>query len=80
MNMPSLTVTVAEMVEALESFEYPAPRGKISWERNEPLQAIVDGWPNCFVSDEASRLGIRSDGSFTEIMRAYVEDELRPTS
>ena len=80
MNLPSLTVTVAEMVAALESFEYPGSRGKISWERNEQLQAIVDGWPNCLVSDEASRLGIRSDGSFTEILRAYVEDELRPAA
>ena len=80
MNLPSLTVTVAEMVEALESFEYAGSRGKISWERNEQLQAIVDGWPNCLVSDEASRLGIRSDGSFTEILRAYVEDELRPAA
>jgi D-erythronate 2-dehydrogenase len=78
MNLPSLTVTVAEMTEALDGFDYPGPRGKVSWERNDQLQAIVDGWPNCFVSEEASRLGIRSDASFTEILRAYVEDELRP--
>ena len=78
MNLPSLTVSVAEMVDALEGFDYPGPRGKVSWERNDQLQAIVDGWPNCFVSDEASRLGIRSDASFAEILRAYVEDELRP--
>jgi nucleoside-diphosphate-sugar epimerase len=77
MNLPSLTVTVAEMIEALDGFDYPGPRGKVSWERNDQLQAIVDGWPNCFVSEEASRLGIRSDASFTEILRAYVEDELR---
>jgi nucleoside-diphosphate-sugar epimerase len=79
MNLPSLTVTVAEMVETLAGFDYPGPRGKISWERNDQLQAIVDGWPNAFVSDEASRLGIRSDASFSEILRAYVEGELRPS-
>ena len=78
MNLPSLTVTVAEMIEALDGFDYPGPRGKVRWERNDQLQAIVDGWPNCVVSEEASRLGIRSDASFTEILRAYVEDELRP--
>ena len=78
MNLPSLTVTVAEMIEALDGFDYPGPRGKVTWERNDQLQAIVDGWPNCFVSEEASRLGIRSDASFTDILRAYVEDELRP--
>ena len=78
MNLPSLTVSVAEMVEALDGFEFPGQRGNISWERNDQLQAIVDGWPNSFVSDEASRLGIKSDASFAEILRAYVEDELRP--
>ena len=78
MNLPSLTVSVAEMVEALDSFEFPGRRGNIGWERNDQLQAIVDGWPNAFVSDEASRLGIKADASFAEILRAYVEDELRP--
>lgn len=78
MNLPSLTVTVAEMVEALDGFDYPGPRGKVSWERDDQLQAIADGWPNFLVSEEASRLGIRSDASFTEILWAYVEDELRP--
>ena len=78
MNLPSLTVSVAEMVEALGSFEFPGQRGTISWEQNDQLQAIVDGWPNGFVSDEASRLGIKADASFAEILRAYVEDELRP--
>jgi nucleoside-diphosphate-sugar epimerase len=80
MNLPSLTVSVAEMVDAVEGFDYPGPRGKVSWKRDDQIQAIVDGWPNSFVSDEASRLGIRSDASFTDILRAYVEDELRPAS
>lgn len=79
MNLPSLTVSVAEMVEALDGFDYPGPRGKVTWKRDDQLQAIVDGWPNAFVSDEASRLGIKADASFTDILRAYVEDELRPT-
>ena len=77
MNLPSLTVSVAEMVDALEGFDYPGPRGKITWRPDDQLQAVVDGWPNSVVSDEASRFGIKSDASFTEILRAYVEDELR---
>jgi D-erythronate 2-dehydrogenase len=78
MNLPSLTVTAAEMVEAVQGFDHPGPRGNVWWVRDDQLQAIVDGWPNFVVSDEASRLGIRSDVSFTDILRAYVEDELRP--
>jgi hypothetical protein len=75
MNLPSLTVTAREMVEAVQGFDYPGPRGKVSWERDDQLQAIVDGWPNFVVSEEASRLGIRSDASLTEILRAYVDDD-----
>jgi nucleoside-diphosphate-sugar epimerase len=76
MNLPSLTVSIAEMVEALESLEHPGPRGSVRWERDDQLQAMVDSWPRSVVSDEASRLGIKSDGSFAQILRAYVEDEL----
>jgi nucleoside-diphosphate-sugar epimerase len=74
MNLPSLTVSIADMVAALDSFEHPGPRGRIAWEKDHQLQAIVDSWPRHFVSEEASRLGIAADASFTDILRAYVED------
>jgi D-erythronate 2-dehydrogenase len=74
MNLPSLTVSVAEMVEAMQQIETSAPRGSIGWQRDEELQAIVDGWPRYFLSEEANRLGIRGDANFAEIIRAYMED------
>jgi D-erythronate 2-dehydrogenase len=80
MNLPSLTVTAAEMVEALNTLDFGGTRGQVRWERDDELQALVDGWPRFFISDEASRLGIRADASFADILRAYVEDELRPAA
>lgn len=74
MNLPSLTVSVADMIAALEGFDYPGTRGRIDWEKDHQIQAIVDSWPRYFVSEEASRLGIAADASFTDILRAYVED------
>ena len=80
MNLPSLTVTAAEMVEAVNSLDFPGARGRICWERDDQLQAVVDGWPSFLVSDEASRLGIRSDANLMDILRAHVEDEIRPAA
>ena len=70
--------SVGEVVDTLEGFDYPGPRGKICWERDSQVQAVVDGWPRCLASEEASRLGIRSDASFSDILRTYVEDVLQP--
>jgi nucleoside-diphosphate-sugar epimerase len=74
MNLPSLTVSIAEMVAALDAFDHPGPRGKVSWAKDDRLQAIVDGWPRVFVSEQATRLGIGAEKSFSDILRAYVED------
>lgn len=74
MNLPALTVSVSDMIAALEGFDHPGVRGRVGWERDEQIQAIVDSWPRYFVSEEASRLGIQADASFTDILRAYVED------
>ncbi len=74
MNLPSLTVSIAEMVAALEAFDFPGPRGAVTWQPDEQLQTIVESWPRFFVSEEARRHGIAADASFTDILRAYVED------
>jgi hypothetical protein len=65
------------MAQAVGSFDYPGPRGQITFGGNEELQSIVDGWPRRFVSEEAGRLGIKADGSFADIIRSYVEDVLQ---
>jgi nucleoside-diphosphate-sugar epimerase len=73
-NLPSLTVSIAEMIAVLEGFGYPGRRGRIDWEKDEQLQTLVGSWPRYLVSEEASRLGIHGDASFTDILRVYVED------
>ena len=79
MNLPSLTVSIAQMVDDLARFDYPGPRGTVSWQKDERIQAIVESWPRVFVSEQATRLGIKADDSFADILRAYA-DELRAGS
>lgn len=74
MNMPALTVTLAELADTVENFDYPGTRGKVSWEVDHQVQAIVDSWPSVIVAEEALRLGLRADTNATEILRNFVEN------
>lgn len=76
MNLPSLTVGIGEMVEALQRFGRTRRLGRVIWEPDASLQAVVDGWPSQFVSARASQNGIRADADFDEIIGAFVEDYL----
>jgi D-erythronate 2-dehydrogenase len=76
MNLPSLTVSVAEMVGALERFGRTRRLGKVTFQPDPALQAVVDGWPARFVSERASRHGIGADAHIDEIIAAFIEDHL----
>jgi nucleoside-diphosphate-sugar epimerase len=79
MNLPALTVSVADIVEAIERQRVKAQAiGRITIQPDPVLQAIVDGWPKRFVSVDASRLGLGSDASFDAILAEYLAG-LEPT-
>jgi hypothetical protein len=47
--------------------------------RREPdpfIQRIVAGWPRNFDASRAVQLGFKAEGSFEEILRIHIEDEL----
>jgi nucleoside-diphosphate-sugar epimerase len=77
MNLPSLTLSIGEMVDALQRFAATRRLGRVTWEPDAKLQAVVDSWPEEFVSTRASQHGIRADASFDEILGAFVEDFLQ---
>lgn len=68
-NLPSLTVTVAEMVEAAKRY---GASGKVTYAPDPKMQAIVDGWPTRFVSARASRLGITADANLDALISDYL--------
>ncbi|MGF1622756.1 MAG: NAD-dependent epimerase/dehydratase family protein [Rhodomicrobiaceae bacterium] len=79
MNMPALTVTLAELADTVETYDFPGTRGLVRWDPDEELQAIVDGWPSVIVADEATRHNMHADASAAEILRNFIEDyEPRP--
>jgi D-erythronate 2-dehydrogenase len=71
-NLPSVTVTVGEMVQTLERVAGPAVSALVGWEPDEVIAAIVGSWPARFATTRAAALGLRPDDGFEAVVRAYI--------
>ena len=72
-NLPGLTATVAEMIEALRSIAGEAVAGRISFRIDEPIAAIVRSWPSRFDTARARTMGFLQDADFASILRDYMQ-------
>lgn len=73
-NMPGLTVTVGEMLDALETAAGKEARTLVRFEPDEQITRIVGGWPAIFDNTRALRLGLEPDPDFLSIVRAYLHE------
>lgn len=76
LNMPGVSATVAEEIEALRTVAGDAAVRLIRREPDEAIMRIVAGWPRDFDAARAKTLGFTADRSFLDIVRAHVADEL----
>jgi nucleoside-diphosphate-sugar epimerase len=76
LNMPGVSATVAEQVEALRRIGGDEAVGLIRRAPDETVKRMVLGWPERFDPARAHELGFRAEKDFDEIVRVYVEDEL----
>lgn len=76
LNLPSLSITVAEMVAALRRVAGDEAAARVRYEPDPTLQRVVDGWPRAFTSDRASALGLHADADFDAILGAYLGADL----
>lgn len=72
MNMPALSVTVAQMAEAI--IRRP-DAGEICYAPDVQMQAIVDSWPKRFVSQKATAFGIGPDKDIEMIIEDYLSHD-----
>jgi nucleoside-diphosphate-sugar epimerase len=72
MNLPSLSVTVEEMIAAVERRRANRSVGRITFAPDAQLQAIVDDYPRRFVSELAARHGIAADASMDEVIDRFL--------
>lgn len=76
LNMPGLSATVGEEIEALRRVAGDKAVNLIRREPDPVIDGIVAGWARDFDTRRALELGFRAESTFDEIVRAHVEDEL----
>jgi nucleoside-diphosphate-sugar epimerase len=76
-NLPALTVSVAEMVAALERVAGKEASALIDWVPDPAVAEIVTGWPARFRADRAARLGLMPDPDYDSVIRMHLA-ETRP--
>lgn len=76
LNMPGLSATVGEQIEALRRVAGEKAAGLIRREPDAMIVEMVDGWAKDFDASRALSLGFAAESSFDEIIGIHIEDEL----
>ncbi len=76
LNMPGVSCTVEEQIEALRQIAGEDMVKLIKPVPNPDIIKIVDGWPRNFNPERAIRLGFTAEKDFTEIIKVYMEDDM----
>jgi len=76
LQLPGIAPSVGDMVDALRRVAGDAVVARIKWQPDPVIQKIVAGWPVGIDGSRAESLGIKPDGSFDEIIQAFIEDDL----
>ena len=76
LDMPGLSATVGEQMEALKRVVGEDAAKLIRRERDPEVEAIVAGWPQAFEARRARSLGFEAETSMDAIIRVYLEDEM----
>jgi D-erythronate 2-dehydrogenase len=74
-NLPGLSVSVHEMIDALREVAGEEAVSRIDWERDARIEKIVGSWPGRWDVERAHALGLEGDESFVDVIRAYIEQQ-----
>ena len=74
-NLPGITVSVAQMVEALRNIAGDKVAARVEWKPDARIQAIVKTWPVRFTTARALKLGFVADKDIETVIRDYIRDE-----
>jgi len=76
LSMPGVSCTVGEQIDALRRVAGGKVVARIRRVPDELVERIVSGWAERLDAGRARDLGFRAEGSFDDIIRAHIEDEL----
>jgi hypothetical protein len=77
LNLPGVSCTVAEQIEALRSVAGQDAVDLIKLKIDPKIMKIVDGWPRDFNPERAIALGFVAESNFDEIIKIYIHDDLK---
>ncbi|KAK7417594.1 hypothetical protein QQZ08_011575 [Neonectria magnoliae] len=72
-NLPGITVTVQDILDAVEQVGGKEAAGQVKDEIDAPTERIVRSWPPRFDVSRAYGLGLEPDGELIEAVRAFAE-------
>jgi nucleoside-diphosphate-sugar epimerase len=75
-NLPGISVSVADMLSALEAAGGAQVRGWVRDEIDPAVERIVASWPKAWDDGRARALGFSGDPDFRSIIEAFVTDDL----
>ncbi len=73
-TLPALTMTVAEMVRALDRVAGPQASSLIDWVPDPDIARIVASWPARIRANRATRLGLAADDDFDSVIRMHISE------
>jgi len=76
LNLPGVSCTVAEQIEALRRAAGQSVVNLIEHRPDGTIINIVSSWPRNFTAQRARALGFQAEASFDEIIATYIQDDL----
>ncbi len=73
-NMPALTVSVAQLLAALAMLAGDQVAGRVRMQRDPVIEEIVASWPARFDNSRAAALGIAPDPDVESVIAQYLDD------
>ncbi len=77
LSMPGLSVTIEEQIEALRNVAGENAVKLIKHEIDPRIDKIVSGWARDLDTKRAKELGFKAESNFEEIIKVYIEDDLK---
>jgi nucleoside-diphosphate-sugar epimerase len=75
LNLPGISVSVDEMIDALREVAGDEAVKRIEWKVDPRVEKIVGSWPGQWDTSRALQLGLSGDRTFADVIRSYLEDE-----
>jgi len=75
-NLPAITVSVGDVVDAMQRLAGSDPVNRIDWTPDPTIQKIVATWPGEFGWEKAKKLGMKPDDNVDQIIQAFIDEDM----